>query len=76
MITDIVIPLASSGALTAATEVFKAWLNKRPQHRSLDVEYEVEQDGAPSRSGKLSIDAENVDDAVLEAVVANTLNGE
>ena len=73
IVTDVIIPLGSSGALTATVEVFKAWLAKRPTNRKLVVEFEVEEDEDGRRSGRLEVDATNVDDSVLDSVVKESL---
>ena len=73
VLTDVLIPLGSSGALTATVEVFKAWLAKRPTHRTIDVEFEIEQGDAPKRTGTFSVDATNVDDAVLDTIAKEVL---
>lgn len=74
VITDVIVPLASSGALTAVVEVFKAWLAKQPAHRSIDLEFEVEGDAAAGRHGHLRMDATNVDGAVLGAIAQEALD--
>jgi len=67
IVTEIVIPLVSSGALTAAVEVFKAWLAKRPTNRKIELEFELER-GKEKSSGTLHLDSTNVDNAVLENI--------
>jgi hypothetical protein len=73
VVTDVIVPLASSGALTAMVEVFKAWLAKRPDHRTIRLKYKIKQEGKPEREGNLSIDATNVDDAVLGTLSGKAL---
>jgi hypothetical protein len=73
VVTDVLIPLASSGAFTAMAEVFKAWVAKRPTNRAIDVEYEIDEGDTGTRSGKLRIDSTNVDNDVLETAVREVL---
>jgi hypothetical protein len=68
VITDVVLPLATGGAFTAMVDAFKAWLSSRPQHRTIELEFEIdEQDG--KRSGTLTVDAKNVDSIDLDTIV-------
>lgn len=73
VITDLVIPLASSGAMTAMVEAFKAWLSKRPTNRSIDVEFEIDESEEGTRKGTFSVDAQNVDDKVLDTIARGVL---
>jgi hypothetical protein len=73
VVTDVLIPLISSGALTAATDVFKTWLSKRPTNRKIDVEFEIDDGHARKREGEVHIDSTNVDDAVLESIAKEVL---
>jgi len=74
VVTEVIVPLASSGALSAMVEVFKAWLGKRPDHRTIDVDFEVDDGVHPPRSGKLKVDATNVDDSVLSTIAGAALD--
>lgn len=67
VITDLIVPIATSGGMTALVEVFKAWLAKRPDHRKIDLEFEVNTSKG-KRAGKLSVDASNVDSKDITAI--------
>jgi hypothetical protein len=67
VVTEIVIPLISGGALTSTVEIFKAWLAKRPTNRKIELEFELER-GKDTSSGTIHLDATNVDDAVLDNI--------
>jgi hypothetical protein len=73
VITDIIVPLGTSGALTAVVELFKAWLSKRPTNRRITVDFEVEQNKKGRRSGSLTVDATNVDNEILDTVARAAL---
>lgn len=72
VLTDVVLPLAAGGGFTAMTEVFKAWLAKRPTNRTIHVEYEINR-GEQGGSGTLDLDATNVEDDVLGAIAKEAL---
>jgi hypothetical protein len=67
IVTDVIMPLATGGALTAMVEAFKAWLASRPANRTIELKYEVEEKKG-KRNGTLTINATNVDSAVLEVI--------
>ena len=73
VVTEVIVPIATSGALTAMTEAFKAWLGKKPTHRSISVRYEVDEGSSATRKGDLDVDATNVDDAVLDTIAREVL---
>jgi hypothetical protein len=73
IVTEVLIPIGSSGALTAMVEVFKAWIGKRPTNRTLDVHFDVD-DGRPDkRSGSLHVDATNVGSEVFDTIAQEVL---
>jgi hypothetical protein len=63
-LVEVLLTLGSSGAFTAAVEVFKAWLGKKPDRRSADIVWEVS-----GQSGKITIDASNVDSDQLAEIM-------
>ena len=73
VITDVIIPLASGGALTAVVEVFKTWLAKRPTNRTIDLSFEVDRGKDGKKSGTLRLDSTNIDDAVLDTIAKEVL---
>jgi len=76
IITDLVIPLVpvAGPALTAAVAVFKAWIAKRPTNRTIVLEFEIDRGGDQKSSGKLRLDATNVDSAVLDTIAKEVLS--
>jgi hypothetical protein len=73
IISDVIVPLASSGALGAVVEVFKAWLSIRPKHRTITVDFKVDAPTRGTRSGTVTINATNVSDKALETAVREAL---
>jgi hypothetical protein len=66
-LADLIVNIATGGAISGLVEVFKAWLGARPVHRRIDLEFEVVEDEG-KRTGKLIIDASNVDSKQLAAI--------
>jgi hypothetical protein len=73
VVTDVLIPLASSGGFTAAAQVFTSWLRARPKHRRIDVSYELQEGDASKREGTFQLEATDVDDAVLDTIAREVL---
>jgi hypothetical protein len=66
-LADLIVNIATGGAITGLVEVFKAWLATRPVHRKIDLEFEVVESKG-KRTGKLQIDASNVDSQQLAEI--------
>ncbi len=61
----VIVALGSAGAFTAAVEAFKAWLGKKPDRRSIVVEYQV-----GDEIGRITVDATNVDSGDLAEIAS------
>jgi hypothetical protein len=70
-LVEVVLTLGSAGAFTAAVEAFKIWMAKKPDHRKLDVTYEIVEGEGGNRTGHIRVDATNVDSADIAAVAQN-----
>jgi hypothetical protein len=67
LLPDLVVDLISGGAIRGLVEAFKVWLAARPVHRTIDLEFEVEENNG-KRKVKLTIDASNVDSLQLATI--------
>ena len=66
--------LVSSGALTALSGVLKTWLSRRPQNRTVNLEFEITNSDGTRRKGTLNLDATNVEPEVLGKITEQTFN--
>ena len=71
---DLIMTLASSGALTALSGVLKTWLSRRPQNRTVNLEFEITNSDGTTRKGTLSLDATNVEPEVLGKITEQTFS--
>jgi hypothetical protein len=71
---DLVMTLMSSGALTALSGVLKTWLSRRPQNRTVNLEFEITNSDGTTRKGTLNLDATNVEPEVLGKITEQTFN--
>ena len=69
-ISDVIVALGSAGAMTAAVEVFKSWINARPGRRQVKVS--VEEAGAPTRT--VTVEADGLGAVELESLAAKALD--
>ena len=69
---DLVMTLVSSGALTALSGVLKTWLSRRPQNRTVNLEFEITNSDGTTRKGTLNLDATNVEPEVLGKITEQT----
>jgi Effector Associated Constant Component 1 len=69
VLTDIIVDVATGGAITGLIEVFKIWLAARPVNRKLELEFEVEERKG-KRTGTLHIDASNIDSDSLAEITS------
>jgi hypothetical protein len=67
VLSELVVNLVGGGAIRALVDGFKAWLDARPTHRTVNVEFEFEENGV-IRKGKFTADATNVDSVSLAAL--------
>ena len=66
-LAGLIVNIATGGAISGLVEVFKAWLAAKPVHRSIVLEFEVAEENG-KRTGKLVINASNVDSKELAAI--------
>lgn len=71
-LADLIVNIATGGVISGLVEVLKAWLAVRPVHRKIDLEFEVVE-AKGKRTGKLRIDATNVDSPQLAAITGEAL---
>ena len=72
-LTELILTVATGPAITGLVDVFKAWLASRPQHRQIDVEFEIaESDG--KRHGTIHVDASNVDSQQLAMITGEAFS--
>ena len=70
-LTEVILALGSAGAMTAATEMFKAFVSARPGRRKVTVS--VEQDGAPVRT--VTVEADGLGATELGNLASDAFNG-
>jgi hypothetical protein len=62
---QVVVDLASAGALTAVVEGYKAWLGQKPERRRLQIGWRI-----GDRSGDFTADAENIDSGDIATIAS------
>ena len=67
---DLIVNITTAGGIAGIVEVIKAWLATRPVHRKIDLEFEVDERKG-KRTGKLRIDASNVDSQHLDEITGD-----
>lgn len=68
---EVILALGSAGAMTAATEMFKAFVSARPGRRKVTVS--VEQDGAPVRT--VTVEADGLGATELGQLASDAFHG-
>ncbi|GAA4351176.1 effector-associated constant component EACC1 [Angustibacter luteus] len=68
-ISDVIVALGSAGAMTAAVEVFKSWINARPGRRQVTVTIE----GAGVEQRSVCVQADGLGAAELRDLAAQAL---